>query len=149
MNDRTPRSSPWLWEELEPGMSFAPREVAITAQDIALWREVSAGEGGDATVPGRALLVPLMMRCFIEASEPRLPGNIHVSQELCFTSRGPRAGERLVFTFTIGRRTERKGRGWVDILVDCRDAERGEKLMTGRMVLIWAGRRVGEAVTHV
>lgn len=137
MNVSAVRSSPWLWEELAPSMSFAEQRAEITRRDLDLWRLVSTRE----SAVSRALLVPLMMRAFIAASAPRLPGNIHVSQELVFPGRVPVEGEQLAFTFTVGGRSERKGRGWVDILVECRAVPRAEILMTGKMVLIWAGRQ--------
>lgn len=148
MNSATGRSSPWLWEELDPGLSFEPQTTAITGRDADLWRGVSSGDDRGAGGSLRALLVPAMMRAFIAASDPRVPGNIHVSQDLSFPGRSPRTDEALIFTFTVASRAERKGRGWVDILVDCRAAQDGEALMRGRMVLIWAGRRASVDAQH-
>lgn len=142
------RSSPWTWEELYPGLSFGPHVTTLTEEMGGLWRDVlAAGGARNATPPakqaGKAILVPLMMRSFIETSKPRAPGNIHVSQSLAFSDRPVRFGERLSFSFTVAERAERKGRGWVDIDVECKPAAAADAqpYMTGRMVLIWATRK--------
>lgn len=147
MNTSASRRSPWLWEELEPGLSFEPQNVTVAQEDLARWNGMhgAAGTGGQT---GLALFVPLMMRAFIAASAPRVPGNIHVSQDMRFCGRPPRLGEELRFLFTVGDRIEKKGRGWVDILVTCRSAANDEMLMDGKLVLIWAGRMAGGAVSH-
>jgi hypothetical protein len=136
MTDAPTRSSPWLWEELDPGLTFVPQIVSISAAQAKLWAEQQGGTG-----PLTPLLVPLMMGAFIRASGPRVPGNIHVSQTLDFTGAVPGLEEALQFDFSVTDRSEKRGRGWVTIAITAQSLASKTLLMTGSMVQIWAGRR--------
>lgn len=136
MTEAPTRSSPWLWEELDPGLTFAPQIASISAAQAKLWAEQQGGTG-----PLTPLLVPLMMGAFIRASGPRVPGNIHVSQSLEFTGAVPALEEALQFDFSVTERSEKRGRGWVTIAISVRSLASKTLLMTGTMVQIWAGRQ--------
>lgn len=124
----------WVFDDFSPGQLLG--DLAITLDDTHFdnWTAIYGERAPSERVPA-GMLVAAMMEAYLNAIQPRPPGNIHASQKLVF-GRSARAGDKLDAQVSCLSKERRKERGWVTFGVVLRVA--GQDVLTGEIRTIWA-----------
>lgn len=125
----------WTFDEFEPGAELGRVSIEFDERRLANWNAIYGSSASPRTVPS-GLLVAAMMEAYLEAFQPRPPGNIHAGQKLSFAGRRVRPGARLDAYVVCIDKIFRKARRWVTFGVTLHDG-RG-KVLSGEIRTIWA-----------
>lgn len=124
----------WVFDDFSPGQPLG--HLAITLDDTRFdnWAAIYGERPASERVPS-GMLVAAMMEAYLNAIQPRPPGNIHASQKLVF-HRPACAGDRLEAQVSCLSKERRKERGWVTFGVVLRAD--GHDVLNGEIRTIWA-----------
>ncbi len=122
--------------DFEPGRVMGRSETRLDPAALAAWcRLFPEDELDDAAMP-HGMVAAIAMRAYVEAVQPRPPGNVHVAQRFEIT-RLPRAGERLTTTVTCLEKELRRG-DRRRVVFGTETAGEGGPAFRGRMTVFWA-----------
>jgi len=124
----------WVYEDFSPGQSLGDHAVTLDAAHIGHWTAIYGEPAAGDRVPA-GMLVAAMMEAYLNAIQPRPPGNVHASQKLVF-HRMARAGDRLNAQVSCLAKERRKERGWVTFGVVL--STDGRDVLSGEIRTIWA-----------
>lgn len=124
----------WVFDDFSPGQPLG--NFAITLDDVHLdnWTAIYGERKSKESVPA-GMLVAAMMEAYLNAAQPRPPGNIHASQKLVF-GRSAKAGDKLEAQVSCLSKERRKERGWVTFGVVL--SVEGQDVLNGEIRTIWA-----------
>lgn len=125
-----------LFEGFTPGRDFGEAVLALDERLIRRWVKLYPQDAECLPAVPEGMLSVVVMRAYIDRCGPRPPGNVHTSQGFQ-VHRMPKAGDTVRTRMTCAGAELKKGRGWVTIASESRDAA-GTLLFTGEMRLIWA-----------
>lgn len=124
----------WVFDDFSPGQPLGNLAVTLDDAHFDNWTAIYGERSARARVPA-GMLVAAMMKAYLNAIQPRPPGNIHASQKLVF-HRPVHAGDRLEAQVSCLSKERRKERGWVTFGVVLRVA--GQDVLNGEIQTIWA-----------
>jgi acyl dehydratase len=124
----------WVFDDFSPGQPLG--NFAITLDDAHLnnWTAIYGERKSSESVPA-GMLVAAMMEAYLNAIQPRPPGNIHASQKLVF-GRSAKAGDKVEAQVSCRSKERRRERGWVTFGVVL--SVEGQDVLNGEIRTIWA-----------
>lgn len=124
------------FSELTEGMRLGRTRLALSAADLALWREVAGDDGSAREFHAPGLIAALMMRGYMRILPRRPPGNIHAHQTWDWLRPVPRTLEALELELHCESKDLRAGRRWVQFGSELRAGD--EAYVRSRTRMVWA-----------
>lgn len=122
----------WTYDRFEVGQVFGTQFIVIDEPRREMARAIYSD---DPRGEGETLLVASMMKAYIDAIQPRPPGNVHIGQTLAFVGELPSDGS-LEFEVICAGKELRGDTRRVTFGVNARHA--GQLVMAGEILTIWA-----------
>ncbi len=126
----------YVYETFTPGTVIGEARYLFDRAALDQWLALFPEDANGETMPP-GMVAAVTIRAYMALIDPRPPGNIHAAQNFRI-ARMPRVGDRLATTIRCAAKELKKGRRWVALETETRDAGDGSPLFSGRMTTVWA-----------
>lgn len=134
MSGAQPDLPVWVFDDFSPGQPLGSFSITLDDEHLDNWTAIYGDRPSSESAPA-GMLVAAMMEAYLNAIQPRPPGNIHASQKLVF-GRSAKAGDTLEAQVSCLSKERRKERGWVTFGVVL--SVEGQDVLNGEIRTIWA-----------